>query len=151
MVNWIITVKSFNLGIQRILFIAHGWMVLSRSVMSDSVTFGTVAHQAPLSVGFVFFFFQARILEWVAISSSRISSQPKDRTHNSCVSSIAGGLFTHWAIEAAPKMHAWRNSQDTTRGAKFYWKQLKHQLEEMSKWKQEQTTTKNPWVQTNKI
>ena len=33
---------------------------------------------------------QARILEWVAISSSRRSSQPRDRT---CVSCIAGGIF----------------------------------------------------------
>ena len=37
---------------------------------------------------------QARILEWVAISSSRGSSQPKDQTHVSC---IAGGFFTVWA------------------------------------------------------
>ena len=36
--------------------------------------------------------FQARILEWVAISSSRGSSQPRDRTHISCVSCIAGGV-----------------------------------------------------------
>ena len=35
--------------------------------------------------------FQARILEWVAISFSRRSSQSKDR---SCVSCIAGGFFT---------------------------------------------------------
>ena len=34
--------------------------------------------------------FQARILEWVAISSSRESSWPKDRT---CVSCIAGRFF----------------------------------------------------------
>ena len=34
----------------------------------------TVAHQAPLSMGI----FQARILEWVALSSSRDSSQPRD-------------------------------------------------------------------------
>ena len=34
---------------------------------------------------------QARILEWVAISFSRGSSQPRDRTQ---VSSIAGGFFT---------------------------------------------------------
>ena len=29
---------------------------------------------------------QARILEWIAISSSRASSPPRDRTHFSCVS-----------------------------------------------------------------
>ena len=35
--------------------------------------------------------FQARILEWVAISFSRGSLQPRDRT---CISCIAGRLFT---------------------------------------------------------
>ena len=38
--------------------------------------------------------FQARELEWVAISFSRGSSRPGDRTH---VSHIAGRLFTVWA------------------------------------------------------
>ena len=33
--------------------------------------------------------FQVRILEWVAISYPRGSSQPKDRTHISCTSCIA--------------------------------------------------------------
>ena len=37
---------------------------------------------------------QARILEWVAISSSRGSSQPRDQT---CISCIAGGFFYYWA------------------------------------------------------
>ena len=37
---------------------------------------------------------QARIREWVAIYSSRGSSQPRDGTHISCVSCIAGGFFT---------------------------------------------------------
>ena len=35
---------------------------------------------------------QARIQEWVAISFSRESSQPRDGTQLSC---IAGRLFTH--------------------------------------------------------
>ena len=34
---------------------------------------------------------QARIVEWVAISSARASSQPKDQT---CISRIAGRFFT---------------------------------------------------------
>ena len=38
--------------------------------------------------------FQARILEWVAIPFSRGSFQPRDRTHVSCVSHIAGRFFT---------------------------------------------------------
>jgi len=35
----------------------------------------------------------ARILEWVAISYSRGSSQPKDRTHSLASSALAGGFF----------------------------------------------------------
>ena len=38
---------------------------------------------------------QARKLEWVAVSFSRRSSQPRDWTK---VSWIAGGFFTNWAI-----------------------------------------------------
>ena len=38
--------------------------------------------------------FQARILEWIAISFSRGSSQSRDRTRVSC---IAGRLLTLWA------------------------------------------------------
>ena len=51
------------------------------------VTPWTVAHQAPLSMGF----FQARILEWIAISFSRGSSRPRNQTRVSC---IAGRFFT---------------------------------------------------------
>ena len=40
----------------------------------------TVTHQAPLFMGFLFF--QARILEWVAMPSSMGSSQPRDRTRS---------------------------------------------------------------------
>ena len=43
--------------------------------------------QAPLSMGIL----QTRILEWVAMPSSRGSSQPRDRTQ---VFHIAGGFFT---------------------------------------------------------
>ena len=38
--------------------------------------------------------FQERILEWVAISYSRRSSCPRNRTGVSCVSCIAGRFFT---------------------------------------------------------
>ena len=53
--------------------------VLSRSVMSDSATPWTETCQAPLSMGIL----QARILEWVAVSSSRGSSKPRDQTQRS--------------------------------------------------------------------
>ena len=38
--------------------------------------------------------FQARILEWIAISSSKGSSQPRDQTCVSCSSCIGGRFFT---------------------------------------------------------
>ena len=66
----------------------------------------TVAHQAPLSMGFL----QARILQWVAISSSRGSFSLRNRTRVSCVSCIAGRLFTHWAIREAHACLAPSNS-----------------------------------------
>ena len=46
------------------------------------------------SGSFVHGILQARILECVAISFSRASSQPRDQTCLSCVSCIAGGFFT---------------------------------------------------------
>ena len=45
---------------------------------------------------------QARILEWVAISFSRGSSRPRNRTH---VSRIAGRRFNLWATREAPLMY----------------------------------------------
>ena len=52
---------------------AHAWLF---------VTLWIAACQAPLSVSRIL---QARILEWVAISSSRKSSQPRDRTGITCI------------------------------------------------------------------
>ena len=43
---------------------------------------------------------QAKILEWVAISFSRGSCQPRDRT---CVSCIGRQILYHWASREAPK------------------------------------------------
>ena len=53
----------------------------------------TVAYQAVRSLS-VHGIFQARVLEWVAISFSRGSSQPRDQTRVSCT---AGRRFTIWA------------------------------------------------------
>ena len=46
---------------------------------------------------------QTRKVEWVVVPSSRGSSQPRDRTHVSCVSCIAGGFFTNSATLEAPR------------------------------------------------
>ena len=48
--------------------------------------------------------FQARILEWVAISFSRRSSQPRDWTW---VSRIVGRRFTIWATREFMKTYRW--------------------------------------------
>jgi len=49
---------------------------------------------------------QARILEWVAISSSRGFSWPRNQTSISSVSWLAGRFFTHWAIAAAKSLQS---------------------------------------------
>ena len=67
-----------------------GSMCMHVYVLSHAWLFATpwtIACQAPLSMGF----FQAKILDQVAISSSKGSSQPRDQTSISC---IAGGCFT---------------------------------------------------------
>ena len=77
----------------------------SRSVMSNSLQPQGlyIAHQAPLSMGI----FQARILEWVAMTSYRRSSQPRDQTQ---VSHVAGRFFTDRAT---------RENQDYWSGQPF--------------------------------
>ena len=68
--------------------------MLSYSVVPDSATPWTIASQALWSIGIL----QARLLEWVAMPSSRGSSRPRDWTQ---VSHIAGGSFTIWATREA--------------------------------------------------
>jgi len=58
-----------------------------------------IACQAPLSMTIL----QARILEWVALPSSRESSQPRDQTQ---VSHIAGIFFPVGATTEAQE-HTW--------------------------------------------
>ena len=45
--------------------------------------------------------FPGKILEGVAISCSKGSSQPRDRTHVSCVSCIGRQILQHWATSEA--------------------------------------------------
>ena len=54
----------------------------------------TVTRQTPVSMRIL----QEKILEWVAMPSSRGSSQPTDQTQ---VSGIAGRFFTVWATREA--------------------------------------------------
>ena len=49
---------------------------------------------------------QARILKWVATSSSRGSSQPRDQTHISCISCTGRLILYHYATwEAQEKFY----------------------------------------------
>ena len=81
---------SFDIKRQKSLYLQETFMYyccFSCSVMSNSlktpqtVALGSSAHRIS----------QARVLEWVAISCSRGSFWPRDRTH---VSSTAGGFST---------------------------------------------------------
>ena len=55
--------------------------------------------------------FQAIVLEWIAISFSRGSSRPRDRTW---VSHITGRLFTIWATkEASGPITSWQIDGET--------------------------------------
>ena len=62
--------------------------VLSHSVLSNSLRPHGLRPTRLLSLGIL----QERILEWVAVPSSRGSSQPKDRTQVSC---LVGGFFSN--------------------------------------------------------
>ena len=65
------------------------------SVVSDS--FATAMDWSPLGSS-VHGITQARVQEWVSISFSRGSSQPRKQTHISCI----GRILYHWATWEAP-------------------------------------------------
>ena len=65
----------------------HTFVLSHFSCVRLIATLWTVAHQAPLSLRIL----QACILEWVAMPSSKGSSQPREQTQVSC---IAGRFFT---------------------------------------------------------
>ena len=72
----------------------------------------TVAHEAPLSMGIL----QARTLEWVAMSSSRQSSWPRNWTHISCISCISRQILSHcatWETQGTVKRDLLSNDKHT--------------------------------------
>ena len=89
----IVNVKSkFQIDLLVIIF----GCAVSLSHVRFFATPWTVACQGPLSMGIL----QARILEWVAMPSSRGSSQPRDGTQISC---IAGGFLILSEAPGKPK------------------------------------------------
>ena len=78
-----------TIGIQQPRNLHNACAVLISQLLSRVQLFATpwtVSHQAPLSMRIL----QARILEWVAMPSSRGSSQPKDGTQ---ISGMPGSFF----------------------------------------------------------
>ena len=75
------------------------------------VTLWTIAFQAPLSMGLIL---QARILEWVAISSSRDSSQPRAQTRLSCIGRWAPYHSATWEVPCFLVLYL--KSQQQTQG-----------------------------------
>ena len=82
--HWILSVKRHKTP-------QFSSVQFSRSVLSDSCDHTGCSPPGSSARGIL----QASILEWVAISLSRASSQPRDQT---CIFYIAGGFFTTWAI-----------------------------------------------------
>ena len=68
--------------------------------------------------------FQARKLEWVAVPSSRGSSQPRDWTQVSCIANV---FFTSWATKKAPVV----GHMDVIQGL-WYW--TKQKISKNHKW-----------------
>ena len=68
----------------------------------------------------------ARIPEWVAISFSRGSSQPRDRTRVACVSCIGRGLVHHWATWEASQVYMHVHKHILFNRINAYWPHLMH-------------------------
>ena len=82
----------------------YGACVISRLVMSDSLQPYDCSPPGSSVHGIL----QARILEWVAMPSSRGSSWPRDRTHVSCGSCICRQILYLWATGKA-LLYRWVN------------------------------------------
>ena len=63
-------------------------------------------------------FFQTRIVEWVAMPSSRGASQPRDQTKVSCISCIARHLLIPLVLPGKPQYNV--NSHNSS----YYLKML---------------------------
>ena len=81
-------VRSFH---ARMVMLSHIWLFATPWIL---------VHQAPPSMGLP----RQESLEWVAISSSRGSSWPKDRIQVSCISYIGRWIIYHWVPWGIPKI-----------------------------------------------
>ena len=90
-----------SMGLQRV---GHDWAATTKLILVESASESEVPQSCltlrpymdySLPESSIHGIFQARVLEWVSVSSSRRSSWPRDRTQ---VSRIAGTCLTIWAI-----------------------------------------------------
>jgi len=91
------TIKDRNgMGLTETEDIKKRWQEYTESESEVAQSYLTLCHPMDCSLlgSSVHGIFQARILEWVAISFSTGSSQPRDRSQ---VSHIVGRRFTVWA------------------------------------------------------
>ena len=89
--NWSFLLEQKPVGLPPRLFGFLGTLVRACSVVSDSLQ-PQEPHSPPRSS--VHGIIQATLLEWVTISSSRVSSWPRDRAHISC---FGRQVLYHWA------------------------------------------------------
>ena len=85
----------------------------NHSVVSNSLW----PHDCSLPSFSVHGIFQARVLEWVAISFSRGSSQSRDRTW---IASVAGRCFTIWTTRECPWWRSYKNCWKTINYSEYY-------------------------------
>ena len=99
----VFSTQDSNLGLLHCRQILYWWTMKRKGKWSLSVVSNSLwphGHSLPGSP--VHGIFQARVLEWVAISFSRWSSQPGDWTR---VSHIEGRRFTVWATRWNPYIY----------------------------------------------
>ena len=77
----------------------HWWWAAAVSTTVHAQSCPTLCHPMGCSPSgsSVHRILQARRVEWVAVSSSKGSSGPRDLTHVSCISSIGRWVLSHWA------------------------------------------------------
>ena len=114
--------------------------VLSHSVMSDSLQTHVLK---PMRLHYPWGFSKTRILEWVALPSSRGSSQTRDRTQ---VSHTAGGFFTFWATKVAQRRLGTKELMFSNCGAgEASWESLGQQGDQTSQSQRKSTLNWKDW------
>ena len=96
--------------------------------------------------------FQARILEWIAMFSSRVSSQPRNQIHVSCISCICRWILYHCTTWEALTRMPLSQKQKTSIGEDVGKLESLYTVGENVKWcNHMKTRTKGPQKIKNRI